>query len=280
MLHQKGTGGSIDFDNGLLVFHHNWLGGITNGVDEASVPVASIVSVGWIPGNMVWNPCLTVQVMLPDGSTSKKITKTTDGGEDPYSMVFMRHQSKGAHDIYEELLKDISASPSPLPERYAIHPKKTPTLRDLHSPNIFIGTNGIMKLDDSAIIYNDDRKPLSGVKASLEDGSDSQSRTTLTRLLATGVLAFGMKKRIGGEKYLVVEGPDFSWMVEVAPKKVGKAMVFVNNVNNAAKHMTTSAPNGTGRESPSELEQLASLHDKGILTDEEFSAAKAKALGI
>ncbi|KAE8130332.1 SHOCT domain-containing protein [Bifidobacterium tibiigranuli] len=89
-----------------------------------------------------------------------------------------------------------------------------------------------------------------------------------------------MKKRIGGEKYLVVEGPDFSWMVEVAPKKVGKAMVFVNNVNNAAKHMTTSAPNGTGRESPSELEQLASLHDKGILTDEEFSAAKAKALGI
>jgi hypothetical protein len=137
-----------------------------------------------------------------------------------------------------------------------------------------------MKLDDGAIIYNDDRRPLSGVKASLEDGSDSQSRTTLTRLLATGVLAFGMKKRIGGEKYLVVEGPDFSWMVEVAPKKVGKAMVFVNNVNNAARQMTTSAPNGTGRESLSELEQLASLHDKGILTDEEFSAKKRQILGI
>ena len=29
-----------------------------------------------------------------------------------------------------------------------------------------------------------------------------------------------------------------------------------------------------------ELQQLANLHDQGILTDEEFAAAKAKALGI
>ena len=29
-----------------------------------------------------------------------------------------------------------------------------------------------------------------------------------------------------------------------------------------------------------ELQKLASLHSAGILTDEEFAAAKAKALGI
>jgi len=29
-----------------------------------------------------------------------------------------------------------------------------------------------------------------------------------------------------------------------------------------------------------ELQQLADLHDRGVLTDEEFAAAKAKALGI
>jgi multidrug resistance efflux pump len=29
-----------------------------------------------------------------------------------------------------------------------------------------------------------------------------------------------------------------------------------------------------------ELERLAQLHQQGVLTDEEFSAAKAKALGI
>jgi hypothetical protein len=30
----------------------------------------------------------------------------------------------------------------------------------------------------------------------------------------------------------------------------------------------------------SELERLASLHDSGVLSDDEFSAAKAKVLGI
>jgi hypothetical protein len=39
-----------------------------------------------------------------------------------------------------------------------------------------------------------------------------------------------------------------------------------------------SAP--AGGDSTAELQRLAQLHDQGVLTDEEFAAAKKKALGI
>ena len=35
-----------------------------------------------------------------------------------------------------------------------------------------------------------------------------------------------------------------------------------------------------GDDSTAELQRLAQLHDQGVLTDEEFAAAKKKALGI
>lgn len=46
-------------------------------------------------------------------------------------------------------------------------------------------------------------------------------------------------------------------------------------------HQSAIEPTRQGGLSPSDkISSLASLHDQGILTDEEFSAAKAKALGI
>jgi uncharacterized membrane protein YebE (DUF533 family) len=40
------------------------------------------------------------------------------------------------------------------------------------------------------------------------------------------------------------------------------------------------APAPAGDDTTAELERLASLHQSGVLTDDEFSAAKAKLLGI
>jgi uncharacterized membrane protein YebE (DUF533 family) len=40
------------------------------------------------------------------------------------------------------------------------------------------------------------------------------------------------------------------------------------------------APAAPADDTTAELERLAQLHQQGVLTDEEFSAAKAKALGI
>ena len=45
--------------------------------------------------------------------------------------------------------------------------------------------------------------------------------------------------------------------------------------------MAQGADAATGGDDPTaELQRLAQLHDQGVLTDEEFAAAKKKALGI
>ena len=48
----------------------------------------------------------------------------------------------------------------------------------------------------------------------------------------------------------------------------------------AAPAAPAAAPAAAADPQMAELQKLASLHAQGILTDEEFSAAKAKALGI
>jgi len=47
-----------------------------------------------------------------------------------------------------------------------------------------------------------------------------------------------------------------------------------------AAPMEEAAPVATADDQTAELERLAQLHAQGILTDEEFAAAKKKALGI
>jgi len=48
----------------------------------------------------------------------------------------------------------------------------------------------------------------------------------------------------------------------------------------AAAAPPPQAPAGGGQDQIEQLKQLADLHSQGILTDEEFAAAKAKALGL
>lgn len=126
--------------------------------------------------------------------------------------------------------------------------------------------------------------------ARLESGSDLESRVTITRLLALNIFALAFQKKKGGEKYLTIEGSDFAMMVEVNRKQVKDAMAFVNAFNNAA---AKALPNvGTNNTQPSEsndlgnndlaarLSKLSQLHDSGVLSDEEFSAAKKRELGL
>jgi Short C-terminal domain len=48
----------------------------------------------------------------------------------------------------------------------------------------------------------------------------------------------------------------------------------------AAMAQGAEAATGGGGDQTAELERLAQLHTQGVLTDEEFAAAKKKALGI
>ncbi len=57
-------------------------------------------------------------------------------------------------------------------------------------------------------------------------------------------------------------------------KKVGGAIL------DAVGTGTTTRPQGTASNVQNELERLAKLHREGVLSDEEFKAAKAKLLGL
>jgi hemolysin activation/secretion protein len=48
----------------------------------------------------------------------------------------------------------------------------------------------------------------------------------------------------------------------------------------APQQAADAPPTAPPDETSSHLEQLAKLHSQGVLTDDEFAAAKAKALGI
>lgn len=48
----------------------------------------------------------------------------------------------------------------------------------------------------------------------------------------------------------------------------------------AAQAAAPAAPAASDEDPMAQVQKLAELHKQGILTDEEFSAAKAKALGI
>lgn len=65
------------------------------------------------------------------------------------------------------------------------------------------------------------------VDISLMEGSELESRLTLTRLALTGIFAFALKKKSGGEKFLTIETKETAHVVEVSRKKVGEATKIV-----------------------------------------------------
>lgn len=83
--------------------------------------------------------------------------------------------------------------------------------------------------------FKKEEHPLTGVAATVESGEAIQSRITATRLLAVGVFAFAIPKKSGGQSYLILDGPDFAWAIEVDRKQRSKAVEFATKVNNQAK---------------------------------------------
>lgn len=153
------------------------------------------------------------------------------------------------------------------------------------------GTN--MTLYKDSITIKGEDHPLIGVTAELLDGSQLQSRVTATRLILIGVLAFAMKKKKGGEKYLTVSGPDFMATAEAKPKHIKDAIGFMTAVNNQARqqkppepvpevvYTTPAVHNQVGGRTPdearlfaSDLEQLTNDFTAGKITLSEFQARK------
>lgn len=127
----------------------------------------------------------------------------------------------------------------------------------------FKGDDGTtITIENTTISSKGETHSLKGVHAYLEDGSALESHVTATRLLLFGVFALAMKKRKGGEKYLIVEGPDFAYMTMVKRQHIGSAVRFKTEIVNAAakcRNLPQSVVDQSEAERHARLEQPKTL---------------------
>lgn len=102
-------------------------------------------------------------------------------------------------------------------------------------------------------------KPLTGVRASVEDGIKRRRR---------------FKPQDGS---LTISGPGFEWPLAIEPEDASMARVFAARLNAVASELREPAT-PTGGDVVSQLAQLARMHETGTLSYEEFAAAKARLL--
>ena len=148
------------------------------------------------------------------------------------------------------------------------------------------GTNGTLDLKDGQLTFTEagkapETRNVKGAKATVETGEQLNERVTLTRIALVGIFAWGMKKRSGGERYIVIEGEDFAWALEVTSEQANDAIKFATLVNSASKDCATqNEPRKQDDGLIEQLERLANLKNSGMLDEAEFKAAKAKLLGL
>lgn len=123
----------------------------------------------------------------------------------------------------------------------------------------FKGDDGTaLILTDSTISSKGETHSLTGVHAHIEDGSAVGNRITATRVLLLGIFALAAKKRTGGEKYLIVEGDDFSYAAMVKQKHIGQAIRFKTRIMDAAAKYR-SMPGSVVEESQTETKRTSWL---------------------
>lgn len=79
---------------------------------------------------------------------------------------------------------------------------------------------------------------LAGVRATVDTAGQIESRMTVTRMAALGPFALALKKKKDRrELYLLVEGPEYSFVDEMDPKDGAKARKFAARINDAARRV-------------------------------------------
>ncbi len=109
----------------------------------------------------------------------------------------------------------------------------------------------------------------------VEGPDELQKRVTVTRLLAIGIFAFA-KKKATGESFLFAEKKSGETLILKFKKKseFDVKALFAPYKNQLPTENSTPAVEGN--DLASQLNKLVELHSKGALSDEEFSAMKAK----
>jgi hypothetical protein len=143
---------------------------------------------------------------------------------------------------------------------------------------------------------------LAGASATVDTAGELDKRVTATRLILTGPLAFGLrKKKDSRELFVLVQGEDGSFLAEIDSKKQKEAREFALKINTLAARAerwdavrsdqearANAATKASGEAAPQpsppeadildQIRKLGELRDSGILTEEEFGAKKAQLL--
>jgi hypothetical protein len=126
--------------------------------------------------------------------------------------------------------------------------------------------------------------PVAGARATVDTAGQLSARITATRLVLTGPLALGLRKKVDTrELYLLIEGRGWAISVPVDPTQGAQAREFAAKINAAG--MTAESDNAGGADAaipaldiPDQIHKLGALRDAGLLTDAEFDAKKADLL--
>ena len=90
------------------------------------------------------------------------------------------------------------------------------------------------------------RQSLAGATVELDDGEEFSKRVTLPRFMLVGLFALAAKKKRGGEKFLLISGPERTWWTEVPRSQVPAAQKFAARVKAAAAEAGRVEPGGDG----------------------------------
>jgi hypothetical protein len=141
---------------------------------------------------------------------------------------------------------------------------------------------GITLFETTIRAADGDGGPLDGARATVDTAGQLTRRITLTRVVLTGPLALGWRKKLDDrELYLVIEGEGWATSAAVDPKLGEEARAFAAKINAAATRSSTEQRDASRDDSDplQQLRALADLRDAGVITDDEFEAKKTDLLG-
>ena len=90
---------------------------------------------------------------------------------------------------------------------------------------------------DTEIQLGDDVRPLAGVTVAVEASGSINRRVTATRLVAGGIVGglLFRKKQDDRDIVMLVDGPEFQWLIPIHPKGIAAARAYAARVNTAAR---------------------------------------------
>lgn len=201
--------------------------------------------------------------------------------EDPYVFPVKKKQADDLTQALDAMIARTSGHKRP----YSVAPRQGDAAKAAINNNVGfknVTWFGDIAFDDSYLYHQAIRTPISEVKAKIESEDVLRGQMSAGRVVGgyvllgpVGALLGGMAKKNKKRIYLTISFSDGTAVVTAGEEHSRRnAEKLVAMVGEPTETQWTA---GNGLD---DLTKLAELHASGVLTDEEFTAAKKKALGL